>query len=437
MANQISVDIYKASKGDPTTLTLEQALADTTNYDKWVESLAKEIKSLEDMGVWEEVPVSEAKGDIVPVNWVMKLKLKPDGTLDKFKARLVVRGDMIKGYDFETNAPVCAWSTVRMVMILALTWGWTTCTCDYSSAFCHSYLPEDNPVWIRIPRGYRSSMPGQTCLRLKKSLYGTTFAPRLWFDTLSEALIDYGLTQSTHDPCLFAKPGMMAAAWVDDLFLAFEDPAEKDRFLKAMEDKGFTLSMDDTIESFLGIKFESLPDGATKMTQPALIRKIIEATGMTECNRCATPAIPNQPLGKDPEGQDMTDTWSYPSVVGMLLYLSTNSRPDICYAVSQVARFTHSPKQSHAIAVKRIVRYLAGTIEEGTIVRPNGTLELNSMSHSDFAGLYNYEPIEDVSSAKSRMGSLWADALLFGRASLFPVCVWQLPRPSTTVCLTV
>lgn len=100
----------------------------------------------------------------------------------------------------------------------------------------------------------------------------------------------------------------------------------------------------------------------------------------------------------------MNESWSYPSVVGMLLYLSTNTRSDICYAVSQVARFTHDPKQSHATAVKRIVRYLKGTADKGTIVKPNGTLELNSMSDSDFAGLYKYDPMEDVSSAKSRMG---------------------------------
>jgi hypothetical protein len=100
----------------------------------------------------------------------------------------------------------------------------------------------------------------------------------------------------------------------------------------------------------------------------------------------------------------MTDEWNYKSVCGMLLYLSTNSRPDITYAVSQVCRFSHDPKQSHAAGVKRIVRYLAGTKDKGTIFKPNGTLSLDSMSDSDFAGLYNIDPVDDPSSAKSRMG---------------------------------
>ena len=79
----------------------------------------------------------------------------------------------------------------------------------------------------------------------------------------------------------------------------------------------------------------------------------------------------------------------------MLLYLSTNTRPDISFAVSQVARFTSAPKQSHASAVKTIVRYLKRTYDKGLIVIPDGTLNLTCYVDADFAGLYRREP--DVS----------------------------------------
>ena len=393
---------FKASNSDPDTFTLEQALAQTENYDKWVEALEKEIRALEKHGVWEEVPVAEAKGDIIPVMFVMKIKRKPDGSLDKFKSRVVCRGDLMKNYGFETFSAVCAWSTIRMVLVLALTWGWTTCTCDYSNAFIHATL--DTPVWIKIPKGYESTMPGQTCLKLKRSLYGTSFAPKLWSDTLSKALQDYGLVPSKHDPCLYSKPGVMACCYVDDLILAFKDQRERDTFFAKMEELGFTLTMDDTLESFLGIKFERHKNGSFTLTQPGLIQKIIDATNMRNCNPVHTPATPNQTLGKDPDGEAMTDTWSYQSVTGMLLYLSTNTRTDINFAVSQVCRFNHSPKQSHAAAVKRIVRYLAGTADKGMIMQPDGTLSLNCWSDADFAGLYKVDPHTDVTSAKSRMG---------------------------------
>jgi hypothetical protein len=88
----------------------------------------------------------------------------------------------------------------------------------------------------------------------------------------------------------------------------------------------------------------------------------------------------------------------------MLLYLATNTRPDISFAVSQVARFNHNPKQSHARAVKMILRYLHGTSEMGMIVKPTGTLELVDWSDSDFCGLYHRDPDARPSSVKSRGG---------------------------------
>jgi hypothetical protein len=113
-----------------------------------------------------------------------------------------------------------------------------------------------------------------------------------------------------------------------------------------------------------------LSDGKIKLTQSGFIKKIIAATGLTKCKPNWTPATKDA-LGIDPDGPPMSESWScYPSVVGMLLYLSINTCPDICFAVSQVCQFTHNPKQSHASAVKIIVRNLACTIDQGTIVTP-------------------------------------------------------------------
>ena len=90
----------------------------------------------------------------------------------------------------------------------------------------------------------------------------------------------------------------------------------------------------------------------------------------------------------------------------MLLYLSNNTRPDITFAVSQVARFTHQPKQSHGIAVKTILRYLRGTLDKGTIVHRTTSLSLTCFSDADFAGLFRRDPNEAPTSAKSRSGFL-------------------------------
>ena len=173
-----------------------------------------------------------------------------------------------------------------MILILTTAWNWITCTCDYTNAFVTAHL--DSPIWIKLPKGYRSELTGETCLELKRSLYGTTFAPKLWCDCLFAALKEYGLIQSKFDPCLVSRPGIMACVYVDDLILAFKDPAEKEKFFQFMKDKNFDLTIGDTLEAFLGIKFETLTDGGFNLTQPALIQKIIDATGMQGSNPSPT-----------------------------------------------------------------------------------------------------------------------------------------------------
>ena len=100
----------------------------------------------------------------------------------------------------------------------------------------------------------------------------------------------------------------------------------------------------------------------------------------------------------------MKETWGYSLIVGSLLYLSSNSCPDIAFAVSQVARLSPFPKQSHAAAIKMIVRYLAGTMDKGTIVTPNDSFKLDCYVDADFAGLHGCEPQDNPISARSRTG---------------------------------
>jgi hypothetical protein len=139
------------------------------------------------------------------------------------------------------------------------------------------------------------------------------------------------------------------------------------------------------------------------MTQMRLIKKIITTTKMENCNPNWVPAT-KEALGIDPKGKPMEEDWSYPSVIGMLLYLLTNMRPDIAFAVSQVACFKHNPKKSHATAIKMIIRYLARTSDKGTIAKPTGSLLIDCYVDADFASLFGRDPDASRSSAKSNLG---------------------------------
>ena len=136
------------------------------------------------------------------------------------------------------------------------------------------------------------------------------------------------------------------------------------------------------------------------MTQAGLTKKVLALTGMTESKPIEPPAN-NQPFGTNADGKPLEETWSYPQVIGMLLYLAANTRPDIQFAIHQCARFTHSPRASHGKAVKRICRYLAGTLKGGIDFKPTTELQLDCYCDADFAGLWGAEADQDPVCVKS------------------------------------
>ena len=192
--------------------------------------------------------------------------------------------------------------------------------------------------------------------------------------------------------------------YVDDCLWFGKDGAAIDKLIQRMKDDR---KMDLTVESndvsaFLGIQFTR--HGSTiELKQLGLIDKVIQDTGMEDANSISTPAEPKA-LGKDTHGQPFVENWNYRSVVGKLLYLAGNSRPDIAFAVHQAARFSHDPKQSHAKAVKRIIRYLLGTRKKGLIMKPTGDWKIDCYVDADFCGLWGSEDPNDPVVSKSRTG---------------------------------
>ena len=389
----------KTKNNDPDIFTYDEAMK-SPQRDKWMQAARNEIDELIKQGTWEEVPISEATTRILPGTWTFKIKRTPDGEIKKYKARWCLRGDL-QEKEGDYYSPVVSWSTVRLFLVLSLVLKWKTISIDFNNAFLHATLPYS--IWAHLPRGFQSSKGPGHCLRLVKSLYGISEAPRLFFDHCRSAFLDLGFKQSAYDACLFYKPNMLAVLFVDDLGLAAKDPDDLDRLIDALRAKGFSLTEEGNFAEFLGIKFEELSPGELKLTQRGLTDKIIRVTGLQECKPNVVPAT-QLALGSDPDGPPMSESWNYLSVVGMLLYLACNSRPDIAFAVSQVARFSSNPKASHAKAIKTIVRYLAGTRHEGTIMRPAGGLSLDLYVDADFCSLHGVEDSRDPISAKSRTG---------------------------------
>ena len=397
----------KGKKGDdPDYPSLEQAML-RPDWHEWKAAMDEEIRVLTELGTWTVVPrsVAIAKGaKIGKATWALRQKRSPSGEPTHKKSRLCFRGDLLtKGVDcaFDNFAPVVQWSSVRLMLILSIVHGLETRQVDYVNAFAQADL--DREMFMEVPKGVEHMNDFPVVLQLHKSLYGLTDAPLLFFEMLKKNLAGVGFKQLDHvDPCFFVHKNAICLTYVDDCLWFGRDGKQLDALIAEMQKK-MELKVESTdVSDFLGIRFTRKGD-TIELKQDHLIAKVMEATGMSDCESKGTPAEA-KPLGKDKDGPDHSESWSYPSVVGMLLYLAGNNRPDIAFAVHQAARFTHAPKQSHAKAVKRIVRYLQGTKDKGLVFKPTNDWKVDCFVDADFCGLWGSEDPNDPVVTKSRTG---------------------------------
>ena len=241
------------------------------------------------------------------------------------------------------------------------------------------------------------------CLKLLKNLYGLVDASNTWFQCLRNALLKRGFTQSRIDPCVFVKGNLIFITYVDDCILLCPDEGPINDTISSLK-KEFVLTDDGDLSAYLGIKVTKNADGSILMAQPALIQRIIECVKLTDNRQHDTPALAGNVLHKDPNGQPRKTDFHYRSAIGQMNFITGSTRPEMQMAVHQCARFSNDPKLSHEQAVKRIVRYLKRTKDEGLILRPDPSKSLECYVDADFAGAWNQEYSDDATNCLSRTG---------------------------------
>lgn len=134
---------------------------EANNSADWQLAMQQELKALETNKTWDVVKLPQGKRPIGS-KWVYKVKLKADGSVERYKARLLAKGyNQVEGIDFfDSFSPVAKSVTVRLLLALAAKYGWLLHQCDVNNAFLHGYLDED--LYMTAPPGY--SVPeGHVC----------------------------------------------------------------------------------------------------------------------------------------------------------------------------------------------------------------------------------------------------------------------------------
>ena len=371
-----------------------ETFAEAAETKVWRDSMTAEVKALQNRGCWR-VFRNPSGVRLIKSKFIFKLKKDWTGKVIKRKSRLVVLGCLQKeGIDYEeTFAPVAKVTTFRLMLAMSKVLNLKIHQLDVDSAFPYADLDEE--VYMAPPPGM--DLKEGYCLKLDKSLYGLKQAPRNWNKNIVEYIKSIGFKQCILDNCLFVKKvgeeTYLISLYVDDILIAgsnvsvIEDIKQEFMMRYEMKDLG-------ELNHYLGMKItrttEFIKVDQTQYTKDMLIKYAYLLDGM-EHRKFDTPMERDLKLQKiDAETETVKQRayatkFPHMNIVGALLYLSINTRPDISFAVGALATFNKFPTYKSCKALLRVLIYLRDTSERG-IQFTGSDFILSGYSDADWGG---------------------------------------------------
>ena len=391
---QLNSNQKTTSTGSATEEEVPTSFEEASKLRVWRDSMKTEVKALQNRGCWR-VFRTPAGVRLIKSKFVYKLKKDWTGKIVKRKSRLVVLGCLQReGVDYdETFAPVAKVTTFRLMLALSQVLKLKIHQLDVDSAFPYADLEEE--VFMSPPPGM--DIPEGFCLKLNKSLYGLKQVPRNWNKNIVEYIKSIGFKQSILDNCLFVKKvgdeTYLISLYVDDILVAGSDVNEinkiKQEFMNRYEMKDLG-----ELNHYLGMKVtrteEYIQVDQTQYIKDMIAKYSYLLDGL-EHRHFDTPMERDLKLQKIDIETETAKQRAYAlkfphmNIVGALLYLSINTRPDISYAVGALARFNKFPTYRSCKALIRLLIYVRDTSQRG--IQFNGTdFKLYAYSDADWGG---------------------------------------------------
>uniref|UniRef100_A0A5S6QQU2 Integrase catalytic domain-containing protein n=1 Tax=Trichuris muris TaxID=70415 RepID=A0A5S6QQU2_TRIMR len=356
---------------------------------KWISAAEEEIKSLKDYKVWELVDLPQGKKTITS-KWVFKMKPDSQGRAHTYKARLVARGFSQKyGLDYdETFAPVVRHETVRVLFTVAAARRLHVRHLDVKCAYLNGELEEE--IYMEQPQGFVVPGKESKVLRLKKSIYGLKQSARCWNRKATEALSKLGFTQGQADQCLFTRKEenneiTYVLLYVDDLLVIASSEKATRKVGEQLNAHFYTRDLGGVVQ-YLGIEVERECDGSFLLCQKGKIAEMLEEHGMLEPKPATTPMEVGYLNSLLDKSKGLPNNRRFRQAIGSLLYLATVSRPDIAMAVGLLCRCVETPTERDWKSVKRVMRYLATTINQKLRLSGDSEMKLQCYVDAEWAG---------------------------------------------------
>lgn len=376
----------------------EQDATEPSNYEqamqgkdskKWIESMNEEFRNFTKNHTWDIVDYPSGR-NVLGCRWVFKVKRNNDGTIRRYKSRLVAKGySQLYGEDYlQTYAPVADYTTLRWMLSVAASMNLKLTHLDFECAYLNGKLSEGEEIFMQIPPGMNEhgDLNGKI-LKLKKCLYGLKQSGRSWNTELNSVLVACGLKQSDADKCFYVNQSeskiTMVLLYVDDVAIASNDCEFVHMLKQRLADK-FEVKDLGEMKTFLGLNV-SQNNASISIDQVKLIEDLLMKYNMSECNVVPTPAEASK-SEPDDKKQLLSKSVPFRNLIGSLNYIANVTRPDISFAVNKLARNMENPSEADWIAAKRILRYLKGTKELRITFGRSKTIHLKLYTDADFGG---------------------------------------------------
>lgn len=355
-ANKVTCDIYEPK-------TYEEAVS-CHNKNEWTEAIKNEMDSLIENGTWELTELPQGR-KAIGCKWTFKVKTGANGEIIRYKSRLVAQGFSQKyGEDYdEVFAPVVKHTTIRTLLVIAGKEKMKVRHYDIKTAFLNGELKED--IYMKQPKGFIEKGKEHLACHLKRTLYGLKQSARAWNEKMNGILLDYGFKRGEADNCLYTKfvndVVIYLLIFIDDIIMACKHEHLMDQVETKIGESVEIKSMGN-LHFYLGVAIERDKEGIFYISQKQYIMNILKKYRLEDAKPSKIPLDPG--YGKRSEIHDpMKNPDIYRSAVGSLLYLTVNTRPDIAVSASILGRKKSNPTESDWVEVKRVIRYLKGTID--------------------------------------------------------------------------
>ena len=363
-----------------------------SNSKQWKEATHSEFESLTKNHTWDLVDLPDGK-NVVGCKWIYKIKRNADGDVSRYKARLVAQGySQVEGMDYEeVFAPVARYNSIRSILAIANELDLDIHQTDVKCAFLHGELDEE--IYMEQPEGFiDENHPNKVC-RLQKSIYGLKQSARCWNSAIDKCVKDSGYTQSDADPCIYSKSVdvdgkkyiMLIAVYVDDILLASNN-ADMMKEEKAKLSAQFEMEDQGEIHYCLGMSIKrDREEKVLSIDQKAYLEGVLKRFKMNDCKPVSTPLEAGKRFEKLGDGEETVDVKEYQAVIGCITYASVATRPDLSAAIGALSQFMSNPGKEHWSGVKRVLRYIKGTLNYGLKFEStnNGNVDLSGFADAD------------------------------------------------------